>query len=87
MFDPVAKIAASLRIDHRDRGGDDDAGGGTDRRRQVTVATVEVKPGLTRTLDLTLLTGQTHAGTAELALTPTVTPWTTQVVSAPSCEQ
>jgi hypothetical protein len=62
-------------------------GSGTDRRRQVTVATVEVKPGATRTLDLTLLTGKTSAGTAELQLTPTVTPWTTQVVSAPSCDQ
>jgi hypothetical protein len=62
-------------------------GGGTDRRRQVSVATVEVKPGATRTLDVTLLTGTTSLGAAELLLTPTVTPWTTQVVSAPSCEQ
>ncbi|WP_446220706.1 DUF4012 domain-containing protein [Micromonospora sp. IBHARD004] len=62
-------------------------GSGTDRRRQVTVATVEVQPGVTRTLEVTLLTGKTSAGTAELQLTPTVTPWTTQVVTAPSCEQ
>ncbi|MFG2054567.1 DUF4012 domain-containing protein [Micromonospora sp. NPDC048930] len=62
-------------------------GAGTDRRRQVTVATVDVRPGGTRTLDVTVLTGKTGAGTAELVLTPTVTPWTTQVVSAPSCNQ
>ncbi|MFI7431295.1 DUF4012 domain-containing protein [Micromonospora sp. NPDC049836] len=62
-------------------------GSGMDRRRQVTVATVEVRPGRTRTLDVTLLTQTTSAGTAELVTTPTVTPWTTQVVSAPSCEQ
>ncbi|MEV0429064.1 DUF4012 domain-containing protein [Micromonospora sp. NPDC050495] len=62
-------------------------GSGMDRRRQVTVATVEVRPGGTRTLDVTLLTQTTSAGTAELVTTPTVTPWTTQVVSAPSCEQ
>ncbi|MFC4147605.1 DUF4012 domain-containing protein [Micromonospora mangrovi] len=62
-------------------------GGGTDRRRQVTLATVDVRPGATRTLDFTLVTGRTSAGTADLVLTPTVTPWTTQVVSAPSCDQ
>ncbi|MEU0154216.1 DUF4012 domain-containing protein [Micromonospora fulviviridis] len=62
-------------------------GSGTAGSRQVTVANVEVKPGRTRALDVTLLTGKTSAGTAELVLTPTVTPWTTQVVSAPSCDQ
>ncbi|WP_346116175.1 DUF4012 domain-containing protein [Micromonospora coerulea] len=62
-------------------------GSGTDHRRQVAVARVEVKPGATRTLDVTLLTGKTSAGTAELQLTPTATPWTTQVVSAPRCDQ
>ncbi|WP_406045394.1 DUF4012 domain-containing protein [Micromonospora sp. NBC_00898] len=60
---------------------------GTDRRRQVAVATVEVRPGATRTLDLALLTGKTGAGTAELQLTPTATPWTTQVITATSCDQ
>ncbi|MEV0003509.1 DUF4012 domain-containing protein [Micromonospora sp. NPDC050980] len=62
-------------------------GGGTDGRRQVAVANVEVGPGRTRTLDVTLLTGQNGAGTADLVLTPTVTPWTTQIVTAPRCEQ
>ncbi|MFE9693548.1 DUF4012 domain-containing protein [Micromonospora sp. NPDC005806] len=62
-------------------------GSGMDHRRQVTVATVEVGPGRTRTLDVTLLTGKTGAGTAELVFTPTVTPWTTQVVSAPGCDE
>ncbi|WP_089154163.1 DUF4012 domain-containing protein [Micromonospora sp. NBS 11-29] len=62
-------------------------GSGTDRRRQVAVANVEVGPGQTRTLDVTLLTGQTDAGTAELVLTPTATPWTTQIVNAARCEQ
>ncbi|MGC4887920.1 DUF4012 domain-containing protein [Micromonospora sp. DT227] len=62
-------------------------GGGLDRRRQVAVATVEVGPGQTRTLDVTLLTGQNGTGTADLVLTPTVTPWTTQITTAPRCEQ
>ena len=59
----------------------------THGRRQVAVANVETGPGQTRTLDVTVLTGKTGAGTAELVHTPTVTPWTTQVVNAPSCEQ
>ncbi|GAB3069951.1 hypothetical protein GCM10027186_24690 [Micromonospora schwarzwaldensis] len=62
-------------------------GSGLDRRRQVAVANVEVGPGQTRTLDVTLLTGQNGAGTADLVLTPTVTPWTTQITTAPRCEQ
>ncbi|WBB76340.1 DUF4012 domain-containing protein [Micromonospora sp. WMMD1128] len=62
-------------------------GSGTDGRRQVALANVEVGPGQTRALDVTLLTGQNGSGTAELVLTPTVTPWTTQIVNAPRCEQ
>ncbi|MEH1101606.1 DUF4012 domain-containing protein [Micromonospora sp. CPCC 205561] len=62
-------------------------GSGTERRRQVATANVEVRPGGSRTLEVTVLTAATRAGTAELWLTPTATPWTTQVVSAPSCDQ
>ncbi|MCW3842577.1 DUF4012 domain-containing protein [Micromonospora yasonensis] len=83
VYSPTGGAVLGGRLDGRDTA----MGSGTDGRRQVVVANVGVKPGLTRTLDLTLLTGRTGAGTAELALTPTVTPWTTQVVSAPSCDQ
>ncbi|MEU5950250.1 DUF4012 domain-containing protein [Micromonospora sp. NPDC047465] len=62
-------------------------GSGTERRRQVTTANVEVGPGDSRTLEVTVLTAKTGVGTAELWLTPTATPWTTQVVSAQSCDQ
>ncbi len=83
VYSPTGGAVLGGRLDGRDTA----MGSGTNRRRQVTVANVEVKPGLTRTLDLTLLTGRTSAGTAELVVTPTVTPWTTQVVSAPTCDQ
>ncbi|MFG1673494.1 DUF4012 domain-containing protein [Micromonospora sp. NPDC049282] len=80
---PSGGAVLTGRLDGRDTA----MGGGTDGRRQVAVATVEVGPGRTRTLDVTLLTGQNGAGTADLMLTPAVTPWTTQIVTAPRCEQ
>ncbi|WBC16211.1 DUF4012 domain-containing protein [Micromonospora sp. WMMA1998] len=80
---PTGGAVLTGRLDGRDTA----MGSGTHGRRQVAVATVETGPGQTRTLDVTLLTGQTAAGTADLVLTPTVTPWTTRTVNAPSCEQ
>ncbi|MFR9776352.1 DUF4012 domain-containing protein [Micromonospora sp. MS34] len=84
VYSPTGGAVLGGRLDGRDAA----MGSGMDRRRQVAVANVEVGPGRTGTLDVTLLTGTTTGGgTAELVLTPTVTPWTTQVVSAPSCDQ
>ncbi|WP_238449590.1 DUF4012 domain-containing protein [Micromonospora sp. 4G55] len=83
VFSPAGGAVMGARID----GADAALGSGTERRRQVGVANVEVPPGATRTLDVDLLTGRNTAGTPELWLTPTATPWTTQVVSAPSCNQ
>ncbi|MFG2107408.1 DUF4012 domain-containing protein [Micromonospora chersina] len=83
VYSPTGGAVLGGRLDGRDTA----MGSGTAGSRQVTVANVEVQPGRTRTLDVTLLTGKTSAGTAELVLTPTVTPWTTHVVSAPSCDQ
>ncbi|MET7467843.1 DUF4012 domain-containing protein [Micromonospora sp. NPDC005222] len=80
---PTGGAVLTGRLDGRDTA----MGSGTDGRRQVAVAQVDTRPGQTRTLDVTVLTGQTGAGTAELVHTPTVTPWTTQVVNASSCEQ
>ncbi|MGC4892620.1 DUF4012 domain-containing protein [Micromonospora sp. DT31] len=80
---PTAGAVLTGRLDGRDTA----MGSGLDGRRQVAVAKVETGPGQTRTLDVTVLTGRTGAGTAELVLTPTATPWTTQVVNAPNCEQ
>ncbi|GAA2712098.1 DUF4012 domain-containing protein [Micromonospora olivasterospora] len=80
---PAGGAVLGSRLD----GHDARAGSGYERRRQVAVATVEVRPGATRTLEVDLLTGATGSGDGELWLTPTATPWTTQVVSAPHCDQ
>ncbi|MFG1951790.1 DUF4012 domain-containing protein [Micromonospora sp. NPDC048830] len=83
VYSPAGGAVLGSRLDGRDAG----AGSGYERRRQVAVANVEVRPGATRTLEVDLLTGATGSGDGELWLTPTVTPWTTQVVSAPHCAQ
>ncbi|MBM0277088.1 DUF4012 domain-containing protein [Micromonospora tarensis] len=62
-------------------------GSGTERRRQVATASVDVGPGAERALEVTVLTAKTGVGQAELRLTPTASPWTTQIHSAPSCDQ
>ncbi|MBO4209092.1 DUF4012 domain-containing protein [Micromonospora echinofusca] len=63
-------------------------GSGTERRRQVAIANVEVRPGATRTLEVTLLTPAGAGGTADLWLTPAAHPWTTRIQSASTtCEQ
>nr|QLJ96427.1 DUF4012 domain-containing protein [Micromonospora carbonacea] len=62
-------------------------GSGTERRRQVVIANVEVRPGTTRALEVDVLTGRTGSGEGDLWLTPTATPWTTQIDPAPHCDQ
>ncbi|MEV4490893.1 DUF4012 domain-containing protein [Micromonospora coxensis] len=83
VYSPAGGAVIGARLD----GVEAPVGSGTDRRRQVAIANVEVRPGATRTLDVDLLTGRDSDGTPELWLTPTATPWTTQVVPAPSCNQ
>ncbi|MEV6813339.1 DUF4012 domain-containing protein [Micromonospora sp. NPDC051296] len=79
--------AGGAVLDSRLDGAETSVGTGTERRRQVATVNVEVGPGGARTLEMSLLTGKTGSGAAELWLTPTATPWTTQVVTAPSCSQ
>ena len=74
-------------LDARIDGAETAVGSGTERRRQVATANVEVGPGAERTLEMTVLTAKTSVGQAELWLTPTASPWTTQVHSAPRCDQ
>ncbi|WP_245669870.1 DUF4012 domain-containing protein [Micromonospora mirobrigensis] len=83
VYSPAGGSVLDGRLDGRTLG----LGGGFDGPRQVALATVEVRPGRTRTLDVGLLTGKNPADSAALRLTPTATPWTTQVVTAPSCAQ
>ncbi|MCX4472135.1 DUF4012 domain-containing protein [Micromonospora sp. NBC_01655] len=83
VYSPAGGAVLASRLD----GADLRVGSGVERRRQVVIANVEVRPGATRTLEVDVLTGRTGIGDADLWLTPTATPWTTQVKSAPHCDQ
>ncbi|MEU6202106.1 DUF4012 domain-containing protein [Micromonospora musae] len=84
VFTPPGGAVVEARLD----GAETAVGSGTERRRQAATASVDVRPGTSRTLEVTVLTGKnTGTGEAELWLTPMATPWTTQVDTAPSCDQ
>lgn len=83
IFSPAGGSVLDARLD----GTEIAMGSGTERRRQVATVNVEASPGAERTLEVALLTAKTGVGQAELWLTPTASPWTTQVHSAPSCDQ
>ncbi|MEH1165853.1 DUF4012 domain-containing protein [Micromonospora sp. CPCC 205539] len=83
VYSPAGGAVLDARLD----GTETALGSGTDRRRQVATASVDVGPGAERALEVTILTAKSGAGQAELWLTPTASPWTTQVHSAPSCDQ
>ncbi|WCN78727.1 DUF4012 domain-containing protein [Micromonospora sp. LH3U1] len=83
VFSPAGGAVIEARLD----GAEIALGSGTERRRQVATASVDVGPGAERALEVTVLTAKTGVGQAELWLTPTASPWTTQVHSAPRCDQ
>ncbi|QGN49046.1 DUF4012 domain-containing protein [Micromonospora sp. WMMC415] len=83
VYSPAGGGVQGARLD----GADLPVGTGTERKRQVATANIEVPPGASRTVEVTVHTAKTGSGTAELWLTPTATPWTTQVTTAPSCDQ
>ncbi|MEU1677452.1 DUF4012 domain-containing protein [Micromonospora zamorensis] len=83
IFSPAGGAVLDARLD----GAETALGSGTERHRQVATASVDVGPGAERALEVTVLTAKTGVGQAELRLTPTASPWTTQVHSAPSCDQ
>ncbi|RUL94823.1 DUF4012 domain-containing protein [Verrucosispora sp. FIM060022] len=83
VYAPAGGAVLDIRLD----GDETVTATGTERRRQVATVNVEIGPGGSKTLEVSLLTGKTDSGDAELWLTPTATPWTTQVVTAPSCSQ
>ncbi|MGC5028671.1 DUF4012 domain-containing protein [Micromonospora sp. DT229] len=83
VYGPAGGTVLDARLD----GAETAVATGTERRRQVATVNVEIGPGASKTLEVSLLTGKTDGGGAELWLTPTAAPWTTQVVTAPSCSQ
>ncbi|BCJ56661.1 hypothetical protein C1I93_22665 [Micromonospora endophytica] len=83
VYGPAGGVVRDARLD----GTRTPMAAGTERHRQVATVNVEVGPGDSRTLEVSLLTGPTDSGAAELWLTPTATPWTTHVVTAPNCSQ
>ncbi|SCL24504.1 Protein of unknown function [Micromonospora pallida] len=83
VFSPAGGTVLRARLD----GTETPLGSGTERRRQVAVATVEVGPAGTRTLEVDLLSAPGGTGGAELRLTPTATPWTTHIHTASPCHQ
>ncbi|MFG1904841.1 DUF4012 domain-containing protein [Micromonospora carbonacea] len=84
VYSPAGGAVLRTRLD----GEEVAVGSGTERRRQVVVANVEVRPGGTRTLEVDVLTGRNGSASddADLWLTPTATPWTTHIDSAPHCD-
>ncbi|MFK3979476.1 DUF4012 domain-containing protein [Micromonospora sp. NPDC050397] len=83
VFSPVGGSPVNARLD----GAAAPIGVGTERGRRVAVLSVDIPPGKTRELEVTLLTPVTRTGAADLWLTPGATPWTTRVKSATRCEQ
>lgn len=83
VFSPVGGSPVNARLD----GAAAPIGVGTERGRKVAVLSVDIPPGKTRELEVTLLTPVTRTGAADLWLTPGATPWTTRVNSASTCEQ
>ncbi|MFY1702344.1 MULTISPECIES: DUF4012 domain-containing protein [Micromonospora] len=82
VFSPAGGTVLGGRLD----GTEVALGSGTERGRHVVVANVELGPGKSRTLEVDLLTAvDTTVGTAHLWHTPTATPWTTQIDTAPAC--
>ena len=86
VFSPAGGAVLDVRLD----GGTADFGAGYERRRQVAVVPVDLKPGQTRTIYVRLLSEPvpTHSVTADapgLWVTPGVNPWQLQVASTQNC--
>ena len=87
VFSPTGGTVADARLD----GAQAPLATGTERRRSVAIVTVDLAPGATRTLDVTLLTGIPRRGAgstlgARLWTTPGVAPWKANVRSADNCQ-
>jgi len=85
VFSPTGGAVVDATLD----GAEVDVGTGVERDRAVSVVTVDLPPGVTKTFDVTLLTGPLprRAGpvAARLVTTPAVTPWATAVTPGRAC--
>jgi hypothetical protein len=83
LFSPVRGSLVAARLD----GTPAPLGSGVQGKRQVGVVSVDLPPGRSHVLDVSLLAPAVPANTAQLWLTPGVAPWTTHINSAPACAQ
>jgi hypothetical protein len=85
VFSPTGGGVVDAMMD----GAEVEVGTGVERDRAVSVVTVDLPPGVTKTLDFTLLTGSLPQGagpaSARLITTPAVTPWATAVTPGRAC--
>lgn len=83
LFSPARGSLVAARLD----GTPAPLGSGVQGKRQVGVVSVDIPPGRSRVLDVSLLAPAVPADTAQLWLTPGVAPWTTHINPAPACAQ
>lgn len=86
LFSPIDGAVVAARLD----GSDTAVGTGAERGRMVSVVTVDVSPGQSRTLEATLLTPPMPVAkgvrvSADLWLTPMASPWRKSVGPEHSC--
>ena len=85
VFSPTGGAIVDASLD----GAEAEVGTGVERDRAVSVITVDLPPGVTKTLDVTLLTGPlphgVGGGAPRLVTTPAVTPWATAVTPGRAC--
>jgi hypothetical protein len=85
IFSPAGGSVVDARLD----GSPAQVGAGVERRRSVSVLTVDLKPSAERTVEITLLTEPLTTGRAavkpDLWVTPGVNPWLINTGSADKC--
>jgi hypothetical protein len=82
VFSPTGGGVVQARLDDQPVS----LGSGVERGRNVSVVTVDLRPGTTRSLDVTLLTDALDGAVSpRLWTTPGVMPWATTVASGAAC--
>jgi hypothetical protein len=84
VFSPTGGSVADATLD----GAEAELGTGVENGRSVAIVTVDLAPGTSKTLAVTLITGPLSASAPvrpRLYTTPGVTPWPTEISSGPPC--